>query len=897
MTPDAPAPLLRWTPELAAEAALARESFGGFFFQETHDSALQAPDALATLRASFAGAPRAALEKGLARPGLTRARDDLVERMIRVYGDGEGAFDPEVEGVALHLLRVAFVGLDSFEAGRLLVASWVARGGLEGALEAFVAGFRPFGAFDSAPLKVAWLSPQPQLEHEALLLDPAGELRAQLAAASPDEQDRTKKRAAALRHSASLATRLRLAQLFTDRPWLDEDLTQHVEAAAPEIVPPAALLAASPAVLTRFCGAMGVPQAYALTPVGRCRPFAVAYLDLWRERGVEAVAAWLHRLATLYNPKEYSHHALTYQLRELLELLRCVENAPAVLRAATVVLSRLAGQKLAKDADPRPAAIDGLQRSPRVALPLLREAAKSRSAWARELLPRVERLAGAGPTYEVATEAELPPPLARHVPFKAPPFWHPQGFAPPRLANGKALPPGAVTALAALLAKADANGATLAEVKQACDPESLAAFAWDLFDAWLAAGAPSKDKWAFLALGEVGNDSTARKLTPLLRTWPGESQHARAVTGLDVLADIGSDVAMMMLHGIAQRVKFKGLQERARAKMDEIAARRGLTAEELADRLVPDLDLDDDGSKVLDFGPRSFRVGFDEALLPFVTDARGARLKDLPKPNQKDDGELAPAAVETWRVMKKDAKTLAALQLLRLELAMGNARRWRVQDFETFLVHHPLLGHLVRRLVWGTFDGASLRGTFRVAEDKTYADPADLAVTLDPGSEVGVVHRILLADDEVTAWSTVFRDYALAQPFEQLTRDVYRLAPEEQSSTELSRFRGRKVDTSRVLGLLSRGWRKGAAEDGGLVNGIYKPITPDLAAFLDLSGIDASSLADSDPVQELGLVTFGAGDPSWGIQSPAPLGSVDPIVVSEVLRDLESLGPPGDGPR
>ena len=72
------------------------------------------------------------------------------------------------------------------------------------------------------------------------------------------------------------------------------------------------------------------------------------------------------------------------------------------------------------------------------------------------------------------------------------------------------------------------------------------------------------------------------------------------------------DVALMMLNGIAQKVKFKGLQERAREKMDEIAAKRGMTAEQLADRLVPDLDLDDHGSKTLDFGPRSFRVGFDE---------------------------------------------------------------------------------------------------------------------------------------------------------------------------------------------------------------------------------------------------------------------------------------------
>ncbi|HDR9511638.1 TPA: hypothetical protein QDC03_006857 [Burkholderia cepacia] len=47
---------------------------------------------------------------------------------------------------------------------------------------------------------------------------------------------------------------------------------------------------------------------------------------------------------------------------------------------------------------------------------------------------------------------------------------------------------------------------------------------------WLDAGAPGKEGWALTALGLFGNDDTARKLTSLVRTWPGESAHARAAT-------------------------------------------------------------------------------------------------------------------------------------------------------------------------------------------------------------------------------------------------------------------------------------------------------------------------------------------------------------------------------
>src|SRR5690606_15146361 len=129
-------------------------------------------------------------------------------------------------------------------------------------------------------------------------------------------------------------------------------------------------------------------------------------------------------------------------------------------------------------------------------------------------------------------------------------------------------------------------------VRELCDPASLAEFGWGVFQSWLAAGAPSKDGWALAQLGWLGDDEKVRRLTPLIRSWPGEGLTARAVSGLDVLADIGSHTALTHLYGIALKVRFKALRERAQRKIEEVAAGRGLTAEQLADRLVPDLGLD-----------------------------------------------------------------------------------------------------------------------------------------------------------------------------------------------------------------------------------------------------------------------------------------------------------------
>jgi hypothetical protein len=480
-----------------------------------------------------------------------------------------------------------------------------------------------------------------------------------------------------------------------------------------------------------------------------------------------------------------------------------------------------------------------------------------------------------------------------------PSFWSAGAFARPVLKNGKALPLSAVEHLGSMLAIGKDLAepyAGVAHVKDACTAESLADFAWDLFQAWSLAGWPSKEGWGFLQLGWLGDDACVRKLVPLVRAWPGESAHARAVTGLDVLAAIGTDVALMHLNGIAEKLKFKGLQEKAREKIAAIAEARGLSAVELADRLVPDLGLDDDGSRTLDFGERSFRVGFDEALRPFVREADGKPLTDLPKPKKTDDAEKSKAATDIWKALKKDAKTIASQQVSRLELAMVDRRRWDLATFQTFLVDHPLVSHLVRRLIWGVYDGVengsggTLTRTFRVAEDRSFADASDEPLELAPNARIGVVHVMELPASDAAAFGQVLADYEILQPFAQLARDTHTLTPDEASAKELKRFDGVKVPTGRVLGLESRGWRRGDPQDGGGIWWMERklPGLP-LTAVLDLEpGIIVGAVTEF-PEQTLHAVYVSKSGYVWQRERVQVLGELPPIALSELLRDLEAL--------
>lgn len=465
----------------------------------------------------------------------------------------------------------------------------------------------------------------------------------------------------------------------------------------------------------------------------------------------------------------------------------------------------------------------------------------------------------------------------------------------PVLTGGRgALPVEATEHVLTMLAFStfDEPYAGLAMVKDACEPASLARFAWAIFSAWLTNGASSKEGWCMSALGFFGDDECARKLAALVREWPGEAAHARAVSGLDVLAAIGSDVALMHLNGIALKVKFKGLQAKAEEKIEQIAEARGFTREELEDRLAPDLGLDDDGSLLLDFGPRQFRVGFDEQLRPFTKDAAGSRLKDLPKPNKSDDEEKAKAASERWSQLKKDAKMAAALQILRLELAMCGKRRFPADTFVELFVKHPLVFHIVRRLVWATYDGDDrVTALFRVAEDRTLADAAEDVWSLPGGATVGIPHALELGAADLAKWSQVLADYEILQPFAQLGRPIYTPTEAERGGKALDRTKGLKVPTGKVLGLEARRWRRGAPQDAGVVGWMEKPLPGGRTAILDLDpGLYTGMLSES-PEQTLGSTTIveAGTEYFWSNQGTVLLGQLDPIAFSELVRDLEAL--------
>jgi hypothetical protein len=441
-----------------------------------------------------------------------------------------------------------------------------------------------------------------------------------------------------------------------------------------------------------------------------------------------------------------------------------------------------------------------------------------------------------------------------------------------RLANGEAIegePRDRLLQLSTLVSIRPARDA-LETVKRACDRESLGAFAVALVEAWLAADAPSKERWALIVGGLFGDDAVARKLADWTAQWTKEKLHARARLALEALSLVSTDVALMHVDRLARTMKKGAIREHATATLEAIAKERNLSQEELADRLVPTFDLDPSGATWLDFGPRKFRVSFDETLAPELFDDSGARLERLPRPTATDDKPRAERALATYKGLVADTKKIAPDQVRRLERAMCTERSWSVAEFRRFFLDHPLMVHIAKRLVWLGSRGAS----FRITEERAFADSHDRDAALESDERVRIAHPIALAS-EVGAWSTLFGDYHVVQPFPQLGREVLACTDEEKKTDTLVRFVGVKIPGSRFFTLKHRGWSFRDYQLG-------KSTRDGMALLHTEPGLDFLSSRPEE--QTLGEISF-----YCATRTPATFGDLSPIEASELLRDITLL--------
>lgn len=380
------------------------------------------------------------------------------------------------------------------------------------------------------------------------------------------------------------------------------------------------------------------------------------------------------------------------------------------------------------------------------------------------------------------------------------------------------------------------NAAMLAE---ALNANELAVFANELFDKWMDAGAESKKRWVLYASSIHGGSDIIKKLQHQLQEWPQAARGAIAAEAVQALALNPLPQALLIVDGISRKFKFKQVKAAAEKALGFAASQLGITREELADRIVPDLGFDETMKRVFDYGNRSFTVTITPSLEIEVFDESGKKLKNLPAPGKRDDEAKATAASEEFKQMKKQMKATVSSQKMRLEMALSTERQWSVEAWKNLFVKNPIMHQFAIGLIWGVYEDKKLTASFRYMEDGSFntedEDEFELPEEGQNTQFIGLVHPIELSEESLKTWKQQLEDYEITQPMEQLNRPVYYRTKEEENQSRLERFGGCIINDLSLGGkLIGAGWYHGPVLDGGGIYVYYRE-DPELELGVELN--------------------------------------------------------------
>ncbi len=436
---------------------------------------------------------------------------------------------------------------------------------------------------------------------------------------------------------------------------------------------------------------------------------------------------------------------------------------------------------------------------------------------------------------------------------------------------------------------------TAAEMARDLNEADLSLLAHEVYEKWLAEGAQSKTKWVLPFAAAFGGPSMTPKLTRAIHDWPQHARGAIACDAVTALALSSDPAALLTVDSISRKFKFRQVKTAAGQALNSTAKELGITSEELADRIVPDLGFAADGKRVFDYGPRSFTVCLTPTLELEITNDAGKSVKNLPAPGKTDDAEKADAAYSEFKLMKKQIKTTVTTQKARLEAALSALRCWSTDAWRALFVGNPIMHQFAISLIWGIYLDGELQTTFRYMEDGSFNTVDEEEYQLPDNAQIGLAHPIELDSDTLEAWKQQLEDYEITQSIPQLSRPVYCLEPGTKQARSLERFGGKMLNGLSLSGKLQGlGWYRGSVEDAGIFYTFYREDAAlNMGVELRFSGCYVGGENDTVTVYEAAFYRSGTVKRgSYCYDTPTAentfaLGDVPPRYYSEIVYQLE----------
>ncbi|MBN8610307.1 MAG: DUF4132 domain-containing protein [Deltaproteobacteria bacterium] len=319
---------------------------------------------------------------------------------------------------------------------------------------------------------------------------------------------------------------------------------------------------------------------------------------------------------------------------------------------------------------------------------------------------------------------------------------------------------------------------------------------------------------------------------------------------LHMLAGMDDRAATQALVRFSMRFRTASLRKEAERLVNELAAARGWSSDELADRTIPTAGLDDDATlrlvyvearegadasdDVEDEGAvrvtRRFegRLDTELELALFTVDEHGASLiAKLPEPRKDEDAAHAAAEKKRLASSKKELKTLIAAQRERLFASMCSERAMPLSDFRDVYLAHPIMRVLLARVLLLARDAEGRAiAACRVSEDGTFVTVDHDTLRLPEDATITIAHGSKLSDAEETRFADHLAEYELAPLFPQLGRARHALDASQPGLLRIVPPDQESISSFVVRGRMKRlGWERGPSGDGGWVDRYTRPFT------------------------------------------------------------------------
>ena len=365
-------------------------------------------------------------------------------------------------------------------------------------------------------------------------------------------------------------------------------------------------------------------------------------------------------------------------------------------------------------------------------------------------------------------------------------------------------------------------------------------------------------------------------------------------------------VAQLAILGV--RVKFGTAQKCIEKALVATAKRVGLPREELDEMAVPSYGLTEVGLRREALGDSTAELavsGSSTELRWFRAD--GKRQASVPAAVQKGFAD----DLKELKQAKKDIERMLPAQSERLDQLHLAQKSWAMPIWRERYLDHPLVGTLARRLIW-QFSTNRKRGD-GVFSDGHFVDADDRPLDwVDGDTRVELWHPVGHSADEIRAWRQWFETHHVRQPFKQAHREVYLLTDaERQTNIYSNRFAAHILRQHQFNALCAaRGWKsklrlmvddeyppatlplpkwnlraefwiEGIGNDYGTdtnETGVYYRVSTDQVRFYHIESPQVRAHASGG-----GYSPSREGQPT----DPVPLEQIPPLVLSEVLRDVD----------